>query len=359
MHLASCSHDLSVRVWQVDTELVGGGGGGGGGVGGGGEGPLKARCVAELTGHTDRVRSVAWSPAGGGALASGAEDNHVRLWAVGGGSGGGSSSSSSSVATLWGHGNYVTCVAYCPATSGGSGRSKTGRGSGSGSGSDQELLASGSQDNTIRLWDTASRRCVRVLSGHDHYVAALAFSSCGAFLASASLDQSLRLWDTSPEANARAAAAMARTGGGGGGGGGGGTSPGALAVLRGHCHFVNSVAWAPRGEEEDEDEGEHGEGGAMVLATASTDEGVRVWEVEAGGREGRCTAELWGHAGPVYCVAWVPAAAAAAAAAAGGRAAATLRVKGGKGNDKGQSGKAGAALVSGAADNVIRLWRRQ
>ncbi|KAG2423194.1 hypothetical protein HXX76_010962 [Chlamydomonas incerta] len=324
LQLASCSHDLSVRVWQIDTELVGGGGGGS-------EAPLKARCVAELNGHTDRIRSVAWSPAGGGALASGAEDNHVRLWdtRVAGGA---------SVATLWGHGNYVTCVAYCPPTGGAARSSKSkSRGSGSGSGAGgggggqqhHELLASGSQDNTVRLWDTASHRCVRVLSGHDHYVAALAFSRCGAFLASASLDQSLRLWDTSPEANARAAAAMEA----GTGGGGGGTSPGALAVLRGHCHFVNSVAWAPQELEEE------GGGGAMVLATASTDEGVRVWEVEAGGQKGQCTAELWGHAGPVYCVAWVPPPPAAA----------TLRAK----------GKAGAALVSGAADNVIRLWRRQ
>ena len=55
-------------------------------------------------------------------------------------------------------------------------------------------LASGSSDNTIRLWDPASGSCSAVLEGHQGEVTALAVLGDGR-LASGSEDCTIRLWD--------------------------------------------------------------------------------------------------------------------------------------------------------------------
>jgi WD40 repeat protein len=55
-------------------------------------------------------------------------------------------------------------------------------------------LASGSCDNTIRLWDPASGACERVFEGHLAWVWALAVLGDGR-LASGSDDNTIRLWD--------------------------------------------------------------------------------------------------------------------------------------------------------------------
>jgi WD40 repeat protein len=55
-------------------------------------------------------------------------------------------------------------------------------------------LASGSSDNTIRLWDPASGACERVFGGHQGWVMALAVLGDGR-LASGSRDNTIRLWD--------------------------------------------------------------------------------------------------------------------------------------------------------------------
>lgn len=54
-------------------------------------------------------------------------------------------------------------------------------------------LYSASADRTIRVWDTASRRCVAVLEDHTRPVLALALSSTHLF--SGSYDASVRVWD--------------------------------------------------------------------------------------------------------------------------------------------------------------------
>jgi hypothetical protein len=65
---------------------------------------------------------------------------------------------------------------------------------------DGKTLASGSWDNTIRLWDVASRQALGApLTGHSDSVTSVAFSPDGKTLASGSADKSIVLWDVSFE----------------------------------------------------------------------------------------------------------------------------------------------------------------
>jgi WD40 repeat protein len=62
---------------------------------------------------------------------------------------------------------------------------------------DGRLLASGSRDKTIKLWEVASGSLVRTLTGHTDSVFSVAFSPDGRLLASGSDDNTIRLWDIS------------------------------------------------------------------------------------------------------------------------------------------------------------------
>jgi len=58
------------------------------------------------------------------------------------------------------------------------------------------LLATGCDDQKIRIWDTAQGSLSRVLAGHQSPVTSVAFNHRGDILASCGFDMTTRLWDT-------------------------------------------------------------------------------------------------------------------------------------------------------------------
>ncbi|KAL4229143.1 WD repeat [Mactra antiquata] len=62
-----------------------------------------------------------------------------------------------------------------------------------------KLLASGSIDKTVRLWDPMSGACLHVIEAHKRYVTCCAFSSDGRYLASGSNDKTVMLWKLQSE----------------------------------------------------------------------------------------------------------------------------------------------------------------
>jgi RNA polymerase sigma factor (sigma-70 family) len=189
---------------------------------------------------------------------------------------------------------------------------------------DGKTLAAGSLDQTIWLWEVASGKVVHRLRGHDDGVWSVAFASDGQTLASTGgeNDRTIRLWNV--------------------------TTGQEIRQLKGHLDLVYTVAFSPDGK---------------MLASGSKDRRVRLWHV-AGGKEIR---ELDGHFGGAFSVAFSPDGK-TLAAAAGDQTLRLWDIAGGKQLWHQLVGKGwgpvwsvafapdGKTLATGGWDNSIRLW---
>lgn len=60
--------------------------------------------------------------------------------------------------------------------------------------SDSQLIASGSKDKTIKIWQVSTGKEIITLNGHSDHVTSVSISADNQILASASKDKTLKLW---------------------------------------------------------------------------------------------------------------------------------------------------------------------
>ena len=172
---------------------------------------LNAKPDCKLTGHSERVRSVAFTENDRELLVSGSDDCSIRLWDM---------STHQQLMQLNGHTRYAASVATFGNT-----------------------IVSGSWDSTVRIWDMTTGAQLLQMNGHNGYVFSVASmhddgGPCSKFVASGGCDKCIRLWDMSTGQQ--------------------------IAKLDGHTASVRSVAISSDGR---------------TIASASWDGTVRLWDL--------------------------------------------------------------------------------
>ncbi|WP_088889039.1 NB-ARC domain-containing protein [Leptolyngbya ohadii] len=221
--LATSSDDQTIKLWDIPT----------------------GQCRRTLRGHQRQIRSIAFS-LDGNTIASGSGDETAKLWDV---------STGQCLRTLQDHTSWVFAVAFSPNSSPNSSKSNQ-----------SPDLATGSADQTIRLWNASTGECLRVLEGHSRRVLCVAFSPDGQQLASGSDDQTVRLWDIATGE--------------------------CLQVLEGHTGWVESIAFCPPSSADQ----------PVQLASSGSDQTVKIWNVTTG----QCIRTLTGHTKWIHAIAFRP-----------------------------------------------------
>ena len=122
---------------------------------------------------------------------------------------------------------------------------------------DGKLFASASHDNTIKLYDAVSSVGTKILGRHEAWINDMAFSPNGRLLATAG-DKSVKLWDTAYGQE--------------------------LRNLKGHNEWVNGICFSPDGK---------------LLASISIDKTIKLWDVTTGAVKQRVEGAEFRHESPL------------------------------------------------------------
>ncbi|HYV30614.1 MAG TPA: protein kinase, partial [Candidatus Binatia bacterium] len=141
---------------------------------------------------------------------------------------------------LRGHLESVTAVAFSP---------------------NGDLIVTGSEDNTAKVWQASSGQELFTLRGHTHFLRSVAFSPDGQRIVTGSWDGAAKVWEAA--------------------------SGHELLTLKGHTAAVESVAFSPDGKR---------------IVTASEDSTAKVWEATSG----RELLTFEGHKFQVFAAAFSP-----------------------------------------------------
>jgi hypothetical protein len=124
---------------------------------------------------------------------------------------------------------------------------------------DGKRIVSGSEDNTLKVWDAQTGQELLTLKGHSFAVSSVSFSPDGKRIVSGSSDKTVRVWDL-------------ETG---------------QETLKEHSFAVSSVSFSPDGKR---------------IVSGSEDNTLKVWDAQTGQE----TLTLKGHSGTVFSVSFSP-----------------------------------------------------
>ncbi|TPX49736.1 hypothetical protein SeMB42_g00378 [Synchytrium endobioticum] len=163
-------------------------------------------------------------------------------------------------------------------------------------------LVTCSADLSVKLWDAnADYKCIKTLHGHDHSVSSVTFSISGDMIISASRDKTIRMWETSTGFCVR--------------------------TLSGHLDWVRAVRPSLDGK---------------LLVSCSNDQTIRIWDLTTG----ECKSELRGHEHVVEDAVFIPIAAHSA----------VMELTVGEVTSTVDQPTEGRYVVSGSRDKSIRIW---
>ena len=329
--LATNSEDLRIVTARGPTE------------GGNGE-QFFGAAVVSLKGHEDIIISLDtdWS---GTWIATGAKDNTARLWGVN------NSGRFMCMAVCSGHAESLGAVALPKITPVKESAPETDT-----MHRPPHFLISGSQDLTIKYWDTLrserkggalSPRARYTRKAHDKDINALDINHNATLFASASQDRTVKLWSVE-EGEVQ-------------------------GVLRGHRRGVWSVQFGPKNAPSIVGQAGSASGNRGVVLTGSGDKTVKIWNLS----DYSCLRTLEGHTNSVLKVIWLPSP--TADDVEGRHAPPRVASAGGDGLVKVWDAASGevactldnhtdrvwaldvdpdtCTLVSGGADGVITFWR--
>ncbi len=186
--LVSASRDQTLRIWDVSTGY----------------------CVKTIRGHTDWVRDVCPSFDGRWLLSVG-NDQIPRLW---------DAASGEVKSTFLGHDHFIECCAFAPPTAYAHLATLAGLKKPPAASSSAEFVATGARDKSIKIWDCRGT-VIKTLLGHDNWIRGLLFHPGGKYLISVSDDKTIRCWDLAQEGKC------------------------VKTLEDAHHHFVSCIRWAP------------------------------------------------------------------------------------------------------------------